>query len=259
MSARSMEMITGLSATLRPFPSVGYTSAMCGEDEAVEALVAPAVVRGVGVGRAEHVGAVVVASDQALRVDVVGLHAVVGGDAIGEGHLQAPPGLAALLPRVELDGGEGPGLGEGERLGEVGPHRVAARSRPRAAGPTGSAWCGRPKEARGFGALLDQPGRPRSRWRRARACRWQGKRSGSANGAMVADCRFGVSAASVVIEDAGLALDAPSHTARGDLRGQPVERAPAVEVAIRGNTVSSRSDVDVADAVLVMMMVLLCV
>src|SRR6202050_3024996 len=67
---------------------------------------------------------VVVAPEQAVGTDVQGLFGAVGGEVVRPGHVQPTPLLALLLPRVKLPRLESR-PGEGEGLGEIGPHRRA--------------------------------------------------------------------------------------------------------------------------------------
>src|SRR5580692_1191611 len=67
---------------------------------------------------------VVVAPEQAVGTDVQCLLGTVGGEVVRPGHVQSPPLLALLLPWVKLPRLESR-QGEGEGLGEIGPHRRA--------------------------------------------------------------------------------------------------------------------------------------
>ena len=61
---------------------------------------------------------------QAIGADIERLLNAVRGDVRRELHLETPPGLTLLLPRLNLGNIE-PIQGQGERAGQIGPHRIA--------------------------------------------------------------------------------------------------------------------------------------
>ena len=67
---------------------------------------------------------IVVSAKQALGADRERLLSAVRGDGRRELHLETPPGLTLLLPRLHLGDVE-PIQGQGERAGQIGPHRIA--------------------------------------------------------------------------------------------------------------------------------------
>ena len=60
---------------------------------------------------------------QAIVADIERLLSAVRGDGRWELHLETTPGLTLLLPRLNL-GDLDPIQGQGERAGQIGPHRI---------------------------------------------------------------------------------------------------------------------------------------
>src|SRR2546429_6548446 len=67
---------------------------------------------------------IVVPAKQAIVADIERLLSAVRGDVRRELHLETTPGLTLLLPRLNL-GDVDPIQGQGERAGQIGPHRIA--------------------------------------------------------------------------------------------------------------------------------------
>src|SRR5665213_2923309 len=88
----------------------------CGNEEPVDPGVIKAAVLGPAERPEEDLGGVVEALEDSVGVEVEGLAAAVGGNAVGEVDAQPPTGQLA-------DGDIG--IGEYERRGEVPPERVA--------------------------------------------------------------------------------------------------------------------------------------
>ncbi len=96
---------------------------------------------------------IVVPAQQSIVTEIEDLLGAVRGDVRWELHLEAPPGLVLLLPRLDLgDFESGPGQGEGD--GQIGPHRIACEVDKMQIIPRGLQGMAS-ESGTGIGALLD--------------------------------------------------------------------------------------------------------